>query len=249
MFFHLGSLSFSSHFGCFVVFSTLVVKLINEIASNCNQQPGLSITGWGRVTLVGGAIASPQADATWRGVLCLRKMASAVWGMTQHRDPGGCSFSSCPRATNPRLFRSVSALPLLEPRVRDCKWNFLCWPIKRLSVFPVVSPWQRENLLLFTDGCYWVPYWLWCCRLGSPAWGSDPALLRGSPPGTEISLWNFSCHLWGPSQPSHTAFTLPTSLVLVKCFLLSVLGYNAFLQLVFSWLFRMILYNLVVIPN
>ena len=33
---------------------------------------------------MGGTIASPQADATWRGVFSLRKMASAVWGMTQH---------------------------------------------------------------------------------------------------------------------------------------------------------------------
>ena len=89
--------------------SALVVKLINDVAWSCNQQSGLSITGWGRVIPVGGAIASPQADVIWRRVLCLRKMASPVWGMTQHRDPGSCSFSSLPRATNPRLFSSVSS--------------------------------------------------------------------------------------------------------------------------------------------
>ena len=49
----------------------------------------------------GGAIAPTQADATWREVLCLRKMTSAVWGMTQHMDPGGCFFRSLPRTTSP----------------------------------------------------------------------------------------------------------------------------------------------------
>ena len=44
--------------------STLVVKLISDRASNCNQQPGLSPTEWERVTPAGGALASPQADAT-----------------------------------------------------------------------------------------------------------------------------------------------------------------------------------------
>ena len=53
-----------------------------------------------------GLIASPQTDAIWRGVLCLRKMASAVWGMSQHRDPGRLyfrlfKFSSLSRSTNP----------------------------------------------------------------------------------------------------------------------------------------------------
>ena len=57
----------------------------------------------GRMISAGRSIASPQADATWRGVLYQRQMATAVWEMTQHRDPGSCSFPSLPRATNPRL--------------------------------------------------------------------------------------------------------------------------------------------------
>ena len=79
-----------------------------------------------------------------------------------------------------------SALPLLEPRVSGCKWNFVLWPFKRLSAFLAVSPWQTEILLLFTAECY----------LGSfPASGGEPNLefrahtSLGEPPATEISLW------------------------------------------------------------
>ena len=82
----------------------------------------------------------------------------------------------------------------------------------------------------------WVPFQPWCCRLGSPAWGLDLTLLRSNPcpRAAEISLWNFSCCPWELSQPSHASFALPTSLVVVKWFLLSVLGYKTSLQLVFS---------------
>ena len=82
--------------------------------------------------------------------------------------------------------------------------------------------------------------WLWCYRLGSPAWGLDSTLLRVIPLTTEISLWNLSYHPWEPSQPSHTSSALPTSHVVVKWFLLFFLGYEASLQLVFSCLFKVI---------
>ena len=85
-------------------------------SSNCTTQ-GLSTTRWSRVIPVGRAIASPQADATWRGVLWLRKIAPVVWEMTQHRDPGSCSFRSFPRATSPGLSSSVSN-PLFPPSTR-----------------------------------------------------------------------------------------------------------------------------------
>ena len=84
-------------------------------------------------------------------------MASAVWGMTQQKDPGGYYFSSVPKASNPR-FLQVSlvhfALPLLDPNLSDCKQNFVHWPFKRLSEFPAIFPWKTEILLLFTAGCY-----------------------------------------------------------------------------------------------
>ena len=70
--------------------------------------------------------------------------------------------------------------------------------------------------------------------------GLEPTLPWENPLATEISLWNFSCHPWEPSQPSYISSILSTSLVVVKRFLLSVLGYKASLQLVFIWSFRMI---------
>ena len=145
--------------------------------------------------------------------------------MTQHRDPSGCSFSSLSRATSPRLscvsspLCLHSALPLPEPRVRGCKWNFVCWPFKSLSESPAVSPWQREPLLLFKAGCYLSSF-----RLGS--------------------FWNSSCCLREPSQSSCVFSVLPTSLIVVKWFLLSVLGYKArFLLFYVLFFFFLITYN------
>ena len=62
----------------------------------------------------GGGIASPQADAIQRGLLCLREMAPAIWGMTQHQYPGDCSLSSLSRATKPRISSSIAS-PLCTP--------------------------------------------------------------------------------------------------------------------------------------
>ena len=70
----------------------------------------------------GGAISSPQEDAPWRELLCLRRMAVAVWGMTQHRHPGGWPFSFLPRVSNPRL-SSHSCSPHCPPSARtQVKW-------------------------------------------------------------------------------------------------------------------------------
>ena len=44
----------------------------------------------------GRAIASPHADVILRGVVCLRVIAPALWGMTQHLGPGFSSLSSLP---------------------------------------------------------------------------------------------------------------------------------------------------------
>ena len=85
----------------------------------------------------------------------------------------------------------------------------------------------------------WVPFSLWCCRLGSPAWGLDPTLLRRNILATELYLQIFSCHAWEPSHPSHVS-ALSTNHIVVKWFLLSVQCYKAPLQLVFSLFFGMI---------
>ena len=146
-----------------------------------------------------------------------------------------------PTPDSPQISIVRCALPLLEPRVSGYKRNFVCWTFKRLSASPAISPWKTETLLLFTAGCYLGSFpWLWCCRLGSPTWGLDPTLLRGNPLATEISLWNFNCHPWEPSQPSCTSSSVCISLVVAMWLLLSVCDYKASLQLVFSWLFRMI---------
>ena len=77
---------------------------------------------------MGGAIVSPEADAIQRGVLCLRKMASAVWGMTLYRYlvalPSVLSLEP-PVPDPPQVSPIHSALPMLEPRVSGCKLNFV----------------------------------------------------------------------------------------------------------------------------
>ena len=105
---------------------------------------------------MGGTIASPQADATWRGVLCLREMALAVWGMTLHKDPAGCFSVLSPEPPTPDSTQVSLAhsVPLPESRVRVCKKNFVLWPFQRLSVSPAVSPWLTGTLLLSRAGCY-----------------------------------------------------------------------------------------------
>ena len=120
--FSRGHFVFVFPFWVFLYTFPLVITPISDIVSRCNQQPDLSTTWWGRVITSVEVIASLQADATYRGFLCLRKIAPEIWGMTQDRDPGGCSFRSLPRATKPRLSSSVSN-PLYPPSVRaQGKW-------------------------------------------------------------------------------------------------------------------------------
>ena len=65
-------------------------KLITELSSTYTpQMPALSSTGWNRIIPADRAIASSEADDTWRGVFCIRKMVSVVLGMTEHVDHGG----------------------------------------------------------------------------------------------------------------------------------------------------------------
>ena len=204
-----------------------MLNLITDKTSKSTQQPALSTTGWVRVIPAGGAIASPQADVTGRGLFCQSKMTPAVWGVTQHRDPGSCSFNSLPKATipdSPHATLIHSALPLLESRVSGCKWNFVDWPFKRLSISPALSPWQTEALLLYTGGYYLGSF----PDSSAVGWGADlgvytPYFSGEIPSAAEISLWNFSCHLWESSQPSRAPPILHTSHVVVKWFLLSVL--------------------------
>ena len=157
--------------------------------------------------------------------------------------PGSSSLSSLQRASSPRLFSSIFSLLFPPFAGIQGKWqqrNFVLWPFKRLSASPAVLPgWQNPYCFSQLD-IIRVPFQLWWCRLGRPTWGLDTTFLRGNTLATEISLWHFSCHLWEPSQPSRVSSTLPTSHIALKCFILSIRGCKASLQLVFSWLFKMI---------
>ena len=65
--------------------------------SLCTQQSGLSTIGPAESLLGWRILFSPQAAAAPRGMVCLSTMAAAVWGMSQHWDPGVYSLSSRPK--------------------------------------------------------------------------------------------------------------------------------------------------------
>ena len=178
---------------------------------------------------MGGAISSLQADDISRVVLCLNKMTSAVWGMTQLgiliAVPSVLSTEP-PAPDSPQASLVDSAIPLPEPKVSGCRRNFVHWSFKRVSVSEAVSPCQIETLLLFTAGCYLDSSLALLLLDGDPSLGFRPlTLLMGKPLAAEISLQNFRCCLWELSQTFHTSFILPTSLVVVNWFLLFVLGH------------------------
>ena len=155
----------------------LLLGSITDIASSCTlQRPGINSTGWGNRDSWRWGIASPQADVAQMGVLCLRKMASAVWGMTQHRDPGGYSSALSPEPPTPDSPHTSlvhSAHPLLEPRICGCKWYFVNWPFKRLYASLAISPWQTETLLLLTAGGYGFPFLVLVLQAGEPSLGVE----------------------------------------------------------------------------
>ena len=123
--------------------------------------------------------------------------------MTQHRDPGGCSVNSLPRTTNPRLSLHnsrtliLSILPLLDPRLNDCKQNFVCCSLKRIPLSlmdsygsltdrnPTAFHSPRLCLHLFLA----VVFWVW-----EPSLGFRPHTSQG-----------------GSSQPRHSSGTLATA--------------------------------------
>lgn len=80
-----------------------------------------------------GAIPFLWAGAIWRGVLHSRMMAfvSAVWERDPAQGPWLLSLSPLLVATEPRLSSQNSTLlqaglPAPEPRVSDCKRDFVC---------------------------------------------------------------------------------------------------------------------------
>ena len=67
------------------------------------------------------------------------KDASAVQG-NDSADPLGL-FPEPPTSDFPHMVLVLSHLPSLEPRVSDCKQNFVHWPFKRVAVSLAGSPW------------------------------------------------------------------------------------------------------------
>ena len=118
--------------------------------------------------------------------------------------------------------------------------EILCFDLLRGSQnFQPSLPGRQKPCCFSELHVIWVSFWLWCCKLRSPACSLEPTLLRGNSLAAEISLQNFSCHPCEPSQPSCAFSTFPTSHIVVKWFLMSIHGYKGSLQLVFSWLFWM----------
>ena len=132
-------------------------------------------------------------------------MAPAVWGMSQHRDPGHSSLNSLPLAANPRL--SLSVFSLLCPPFAGVhgKWlqtNFVHW----LSVSQAICPWQTETLLLFTAGCYLGLFLALLTEAGEHSLAFRPHTSQGEPSG----YWNIPLAFQLPPGGSPTILlTLP----------------------------------------
>ena len=123
----------------------------------------------------------------------------------------------CPEPStpdSPHVSLVCSIFPLPQPRVSGYKWNFVLAFLRASLSVQLSLPGRTETLLLFTASGYLGSF----PGSGAPGWGTrglDPILLRGNAPSTDISLQNFRCHLWEPSQPSHASL-LPDSLVVVS---------------------------------
>ena len=132
-----------------------------------------------------------------------------------------------------------SALPLPGPRVSGCMGNFVCLPSKGLSASPAVSDGQKPCCLSQLD-VIWVPFQLWCCRLERKAWGLDPTFLKGNPPVHWHILAELQLLPMGAQPALSHLLCPPYQSRCGEVVFLSVHCCKASLQLVFSWLFRII---------
>ena len=140
-----------------------------------------------------------------------------------------------PSPDSPQVPLVPCVLTLPESRVSGCKRNFVCWPFKSLQ--PSFTGKEKPCCFSLLDVIR-VPFWLWCCRMGSPAWDLDPTFLRGNPRLLKYPSGTSAAACGSPASPlAPPLHSLPA---LLWWFLLSVRGYQASLQLVFSSLFRMI---------
>ena len=69
------------------------------------------------------------------GYLTLERWCLWCGRGTQQKDPGGCTFSSFPGATQLSLSSPVHSNMWYMYRSSGCKWDFVCWPFKKASGF------------------------------------------------------------------------------------------------------------------
>ena len=118
--------------------------------------------------------------------------------------------------------------------------NLWCFGLLKGSASPAVSPWLTESLLPFTAACYLSSFLALVLKAGEPSLGFEPTLLRGILQSLKYPSGSSASTFGSPASPVTCPPALPTSHVVLKCFLLSVHGCKASLQLVFSGLFKMI---------
>ena len=189
----------------------------------------------GQVIPVGGAIASPQADPTQRVVVCLSKMAVAVWGITWHRDPGGCSLSSLSKAGFPSLSLNVSRRLCPPFAIAQGKWLQMKIYLKCSLCLQLSVPGRVKPCCFSQLDVTWVLFGLWCYMLGSPAWGLNPTLLRAT-----CTRWPLKYPCSSPVQAALLRLLCtPRRSYRAEVFSF-VCGCKASLQLGLRWLFKLI---------
>ena len=154
----------------------------------------LNSAGGGNWESRGWAVAFPQADIVWRGVLGLKKDGICVQcrRQTQHRHHGALPFSSLPRATLPSLSLNdfiplCASLPPLELRVSCWEQDFVCWPFNNVPGFLAES-----SLSLQTESAD-LPSQMLCGHLFSALllWAGEPGLeLRPHAPRGSLCCWD-----------------------------------------------------------
>ena len=126
------------------------------IWSLCTQQSGWSTTEPRQRPSWGWGYNFPSGYCHSEGSGLPEHDGCCHLGMSQLQDPSGV-YCPCflPKVSIPSL-----SPPLPEPRGSGCKWKFVCWPFKWLSIFGGEQP---CHFSLLVGIC--VLFGLWCSRL------------------------------------------------------------------------------------
>ena len=140
---------------------------------------------------MGRAIVSLQADAAWKGEFCPRRMASEVWGMTQHvvaTLQHSLQRHQMVLVHFPHVVLVCFVLPPPEPRVSGCEKDFVCWPFKRIPSSQPSLPGRQKPCCFSQPDIIWVPFPGMVLWVGEPCLGFRPHTSWGStsPPPAEI---------------------------------------------------------------